>query len=57
MAPVAELALDPPEIWPTGAPRPASPPRLSLAAVTPSPDQDTIIARPRLLEQSSGPGG
>ena len=51
MATVAELALDPPEIWPTGTPPLASPRRLSVAAVTPSRDPDTIIARPRLLEQ------
>jgi LuxR family maltose regulon positive regulatory protein len=51
MATVAEPALDPPEIWPPGTRPLASRPRVSLAAVTPSREPDTIIARPRLLEQ------
>ena len=51
MATVAELPLDPMEIVPLGGSLPPSPSRLSVAAVTPSRDPDTIIARPRLLEQ------
>jgi LuxR family maltose regulon positive regulatory protein len=51
MATVAASALDPSDSWPTGSRRPANPPRVSVAAVTPSRDLHTIIARPRLFEQ------